>query len=81
VKIFLQANPQERARRRAAERTERNPSATLSEILVRDKRDRTRAISPLNPACDAIIIDTNHKNLAEVVSEAIDLIKERWGGF
>jgi len=80
AKIFLQASPQERAQRRASERIETDLSATLNEILTRDERDRTRSISPLNPACDAIIIDTNHKSLAEVISEAIDLIKERLGG-
>jgi len=80
AKIFLQAGPQERAQRRAAERLDTDLSATLNDILARDKRDRTRSISPLNPACDAIIIDTNHKSLAEVISEAIDLIKERLGG-
>jgi len=80
AKIFLQASPQERAERRARERTATDLSVTLNSILTRDERDKTRTISPLNPACDAIIIDTDHKSLAEVISEAIDLIKERLGG-
>ena len=79
VKIFLQASAQERAKRRVKERKEKDLFTTLNEILTRDKRDRTRTISPLNPACDAIIIDTNQKSLAEVISEAIDLVKERLG--
>ena len=79
VKIFLQASAQERAKRRAKERKEKDLFTTLNEILTRDKRDRTRTISPLNPACDATIIDTNQKSLAEVISEAIDLVKERLG--
>jgi cytidylate kinase len=79
VKLFLQASAQERVKRRAKERKETDLCSTLNEILTRDERDRTRAISPLNPACDAIIIDTNQKSLAEVISEAIDLVKERLG--
>lgn len=79
VKIFLKANPLERAKRRANQRKATDLSTTLNEILTRDVRDRTRAISPLNPARDAIIIDTDRKRLAEVISEAIDLVKGRLG--
>ena len=79
VKIFLKANPLERAKRRANQRKGTDLSTTLNEILTRDVRDRTRAISPLNPARDAIIIDTDRKSLAEVISEAIDLVKGRLG--
>lgn len=79
VKIFLKANPLERAKRRANQRKAADLSTTLNEILTRDVRDRTRAISPLNPARDAIIIDTDRKSLAEVISEAIDLVKGRLG--
>jgi cytidylate kinase len=77
VKIFLNANPLERAKRRANQRKGTDLTTTLNEILTRDVRDRTRAISPLNPARDAIIIDTDQKSLAEVISGAIDLVKER----
>lgn len=79
VKIFLKANPLERAKRRANQRKGTDLSTTLNEILTRDVRDRTRTISPLNPARDAIIIDTDRKSLAEVISEAIDLVKGRLG--
>lgn len=50
AKLFLQASPQERVKRRAKERKETDLSTTSNEILTRDERDRTRAISPLNPA-------------------------------
>ncbi len=80
VKLFLQASPQERALRRARQRHESDVSEILSEILARDERDRTRAASPLNPATDAITIDTDHKSLAQVVREAVDLVEERLGG-
>lgn len=79
VKIFLEASSRQRAKRRAKERQETDLVSTLREILTRDERDRTRANSPLNPACDAIIIDTDRKSLVEVVSEAINLVKERLG--
>ncbi len=79
VKIFLQASPEERARRRMKERPGLDFQKTLSEIIARDVRDSTRKASPLNPAPDAIIIDTDQKSLTEVISEAIDLVKERLG--
>jgi cytidylate kinase len=80
VKIFLAASPEERARRRVAQRASGGVEETLSEILIRDERDTTRPIAPLNPAADATIIDTDRKPLAEVISEAIHLVKERLDG-
>ncbi|MGB2982951.1 MAG: (d)CMP kinase [Candidatus Bipolaricaulia bacterium] len=77
VKIFLSASPDERAQRRAADRDESDVEKTLSEIMVRDERDTSRPIAPLNPASDATIIDTDRKPLVEVISEAIRLVKER----
>jgi cytidylate kinase len=59
VKLFLQATPEERARRRTKERHGSETAATLNEIIARDRRDRTRALSPLNPADNAIIIVTD----------------------
>jgi cytidylate kinase len=57
---------------------------TTEQLRSRDKRDSTRAIAPLNPAADATIIDTDQKTLAEVISAAVDLVKEllnkRWHG-
>jgi cytidylate kinase len=80
VKIFLTASLEERARRRAKERKKNGLTSTLDEIRVRDARDRKRKISPLKPACDAIIIDSDQKTLTKVVSETIDLVKERLEG-
>ena len=77
VKIFLQASPEERARRRASERHQTQLDRTLREIITRDTRDQTRTIAPLNPASDATIMHTDNKSLAEVVSEAIALVEER----
>ncbi|MDD5265177.1 MAG: (d)CMP kinase [Candidatus Bipolaricaulis sp.] len=77
VKIFLRASSDVRARRRVDQRAGADVGHTLHELLVRDRRDSTRAIAPLNPASDATIIDTDRKTLAEVISEAADLVKER----
>ncbi len=84
VKIFLRASSDVRAQRRAAERGDQDPDATLAELRARDTRDSTRAVAPLNPAEDATIIDTDQKTLPQVISAAADLVKEhlskRWHG-
>ncbi|MEW5826528.1 MAG: (d)CMP kinase [Candidatus Bipolaricaulota bacterium] len=77
VKLFLQASPETRAERRAAERGEDDIEETLVELRVRDERDSTRAIAPLNAAWDAITIHTDRKTLEAVIREAVDLVKER----
>jgi cytidylate kinase len=76
VKLFLRASPETRARRRSSERGDKDPSRTLDELRLRDERDSTRAIAPLNPASDATIIDTDQKTLPEVILAASDLVKE-----
>nr|VFJ97186.1 MAG: cytidylate kinase [Candidatus Kentron sp. H]VFJ97535.1 MAG: cytidylate kinase [Candidatus Kentron sp. H]VFK03205.1 MAG: cytidylate kinase [Candidatus Kentron sp. H] len=62
LKIFLTANPNERTRRRhkqlKAQGTDVNLASLLTEINERDRRDRERAVSPLGPADDAVLIDT-----------------------
>ncbi len=82
VKIFLRASSGVRAKRRAEERGDRDFRSTMEQLRTRDERDSTRALAPLNPASDATIIDTDQKNLAEVISAAADLVKEhlnkRW---
>jgi cytidylate kinase len=80
VKIFLDASAEVRARRRSAERCDGDSSGTLRELIERDRRDSTRRIAPLNAASDATIINTDQKTLAEVISEAADLVKERLEG-
>jgi cytidylate kinase len=74
VKIYLDASPEERARRRVAELAARGQAvdyeATLAEMRERDRRDMTRADSPLRRAADAIYIDTSRMSEAEV-SEAL----------
>lgn len=76
IKIFLEARASSRARRRMKQRKELDFTTTLREIVTRDERDSTRDIAPLNPARDAIIMNTDQKSLEEVICEATDLVKE-----
>jgi len=74
VKFFLDAAPEERAERRYREdRQKSSSSATLAETLAdmieRDRRDSTRADSPLKVAPDAIVIDSTGKSIEEVFTE------------
>ncbi len=71
VKVFLTADPAERARRRAAE-TGHAAEAVATAIDRRDRLDSTRPVSPLRPAEDALVIDTTELGIEEVV----DLIVE-----
>ena len=77
VKIYLEASPSERARRRIEQRHLGEPEQVERELAVRDKRDSERAIAPLKPATDATIIQTDQKPLKEVISEASNLIRDR----
>ncbi|HUO71404.1 MAG TPA: (d)CMP kinase [Solirubrobacteraceae bacterium] len=66
VKVFLTADPAERARRRAAE-LGADLDTVLAEQAIRDERDRTRAHSPLEPAPGAVELDTTGMTLEQVV--------------
>ncbi len=78
VKIYLDASAEERARRRYHERVARGEEADLDEILrlirQRDEIDSTRAISPLRPADDAIILVSDHLDLNQVLEKAKALV-------
>jgi cytidylate kinase len=81
VKIFLDASPEKRGERRY-EQTRGNetaatqlPTAVLEEIRERDRRDRTRADSPLRPAEDATIIDSTDLSLDQVIERAAALVE------
>ncbi len=66
VKVFLDADPRERARRRAVELGV-DVDTVLAEQTIRDERDRTREHSPLAPAEGAVVIDSTDMTLPEVV--------------
>jgi cytidylate kinase len=69
-KFFLDATADERARRRFLQLQELGKPADLDElreqIAARDHQDRNRAVAPLKPADDAVIIDTTSLSLDEV---------------
>jgi cytidylate kinase len=75
LKVFLTASPRERARRRAHERGT-DPEQVLAEQLVRDQRDSTRADSPLEPAPDAVTLDTTQLSLDAVVERVVELARD-----
>jgi cytidylate kinase len=76
LKVFLTADPEERARRRAAEMGV-DVDAVLAEQTIRDERDRTRAESPLRPADGAVELDTTGLTLDEVVQRVVALAQSR----
>ena len=71
LKIFLTASPEERAKRRHKELSGRGENASLETVLAdlekRDGMDINRAISPLKPAEDAIIVNTEGRTLTQIV--------------
>jgi cytidylate kinase len=75
VKVFLTADPRERAKRRAGERGA-DLQTVLQEQTIRDQRDMQRDLSPLHPATDAVPIDTTGLSLDEVVDQVKMLIVE-----
>ncbi len=74
VKVFLTADPAERARRRATE-IGADPATVLSEQTIRDQRDQTREHSPLAPAPGAVKLDTTGLSLEEVVARIVTLAR------
>ena len=75
VKIYLTADPAERARRRAAE-LGTDPDVVLREQAMRDERDRSRAVAPLVAAPDAVPVDTTGLTFDEVVEQIVTLAVE-----
>ena len=78
LKVFLTADAEERARRRASE-LGLDPGRVLAEQTIRDERDRTREHSPLQPAAGAVVVDSTHMTLDEVV-ERIAALARRISG-
>ena len=79
-KFFLDADPKERGRRRFAELKEKKQAANtdlptiIEQVIQRDNEDRNRKIAPLKQAKDAILIDTTHLSVDQVVKEIIKTI-------
>jgi cytidylate kinase len=79
-KIFLTASPQERARRRQAQLQSQGIDVdgkdVLSQLQARDERDVQRPVGALQPADDAITVDTDQLNESEVVMQLVRLVEE-----
>jgi cytidylate kinase len=79
VKIFLDADSEVREQRRLEQKKARGKSveAIIAELRERDRRDRTRAASPLEPAADAVIIDSSSLSEDEVLHRIEQLVQQR----
>ena len=81
LKLYLVADPAERARRRAVDLRARgetvDETALAAEIAARDARDSGRATAPLRPADDAVVLDTTRMSLEAVVARMEALARER----
>jgi cytidylate kinase len=81
LKIFLTASAAERARRRSNQLKDKGLGANLAalslEIAERDRRDATRAVAPLRPADDAVIVDSTAMTIDAVVARVLELAAAR----
>ncbi len=81
VKIFLTASAEERARRRHKQLKDKGSGASLAalslEIAERDRRDSTRAVAPLKPAADAVMVDSTGLSIETVVGRVMAELSAR----
>lgn len=81
VKIYLDASAEERARRRTSDAahsgSQAGQAAVAEAIQARDTADRTRAVSPLSVAADAVHIDTTAMPIEKVVDDVMGLVRSR----
>ena len=81
LKIFLDASAEARAERRWRQLSQAGVNAKLldlcDEVRARDERDRKRAIAPLAPAADAIVVDSTQMKPDEVLAEIGRLLRDR----
>jgi cytidylate kinase len=82
VKIFLDADPVVREQRRLQQQNIRGTAAqaTAAELRDRDQRDRTRSVSPLEPAADALVLDSTSMSEDEVLRRVEELVQSKLGG-
>ncbi len=83
VKLYLDASPEERARRRATDPAHSGGPTAVAEVATmltqRDELDRTRQASPLYAAPDAIVVDTTGKSVDEVVDDVMAVVRKMAG--
>ena len=84
LKIWLNASLDERARRRRRELAGRGIDRPLAEVEAemaeRDRRDSRRAVGPMRPAADVVLIQTDRRPVAEIVEEIAALTESRAKG-
>jgi cytidylate kinase len=85
VKVYLDASPDERARRRAQDPAHSGGPVAVADVATaltaRDELDRTRPVSPLYAADDAVVVDTTGKTVEDVVTVVLRLVEERHAGW
>lgn len=81
AKLFVDAKPETRARRRRLELEglgiARDEADLLAELVARDKRDRERAVSPMTPAPDARLLDTTDLDIDAAFAAALALVQPK----
>ncbi len=82
VKIYLDALPEERARRRAhdpahEDSDQQSMAVVATAMAERDRFDKTRSVSPLSAAPDAVVIDTTELTIAQVVEKVLEVVRQR----
>ena len=81
VKLFLDASAEERTKRRVKQLQEKGFNANFDDILAeikeRDFRDRNRDVAPLVPAADALLLDSTHLSIDEVIVQALAYISSK----
>ena len=81
LKIYLTASPEERALRRYKQLKDKGSAVSLAalsrEIAERDERDSTRAVAPLRPAPDALLLDSTGRSVEQVVAQVLAAGRQR----
>ena len=81
MKIFLTASAEVRAKRRYDELVAKGDDVSFHEVLKdiekRDRNDETRAVSPLKPAEDSVLLDTSALSFAESLQAVVDIIDKK----
>ncbi len=81
AKLYVTASAEARARRRFQELQGRGEpaiyAAVLDDLRDRDRRDSDRAVSPLKPAADAVVLDTTELDAEQAFQRALSIVRER----
>ncbi len=81
VKLFLTASAEARAERRYSQLKDKgmdvNIARLLTDIKARDERDTQRAVAPLVPAEDAVVIDSTHLDIIQVFEKAMEIVRTK----